>query len=261
MPPLFFIHGLWSRPSTFATLRQELAAAGIASVAPTLPLHDLPPGSPAPAKLGRLRLGDYVRALRADLAALDEPAILVGHSMGGLLAQLLAVAAPERVKGLVLLSTAPSAQTQLHAISLSSIRTIAGMTLHWGWWNEPVKPDLAVARQAVFNGVPEEETRAGLAELTWDSGAVLAQISAPMLDPSHGSRVEYAAIKTPALVITGLEDHIVPASVSRATARQLSAAGLSVDYEEWPGVGHWLFHDAVRPRLAAALSRFASSLG
>ena len=262
MPPLFFIHGMWSRPSTFATLRQELAAAGIASVAPTLPLHDLPPGSPPPALLGRLKLGDYVTALNADLAALDEPAIVVGHSMGGLLAQLLAAkVAPGKVRGLILLSTAPSAQTQLHALHFSSLKAVAGMTLRWGWWAEPTMPDMSIARAAIFNGVPEEETRAGLAEITWDSGAVLAQISAPLLDPAHGSRVDYDALKIPALVIAGLEDRIVPAGVSRATVRQLAAGGAKVDYEEWAGVGHWLFHDAVRPRLAAAISRFSASIG
>ena len=88
---------------------------------------------------------------------------------------------------------------------------------------------------------------------------MLAQISAPLLDPSHGSRVDYTALTMPALVITGLADQIVPAGVSRATARHLATAGASVDYEEWPNVGHWLFHDAVRPRLAAALSRFAAT--
>ena len=260
MPTLFFIHGLWSRPSTFATLRQELAAAGLPSVAITLPYHDLPPGSPAPMPLGKLKLADYVASLRRDLAAVEGPVIVVGHSMGGLLAQLLTAASPGRVRGLALLSTAPSAQTQLHAISLSSIKAVAGMTLHWGWWAEPLLIDQQVARHAVYNGVSEEETRVGLADLTWDSGAVLAQISAPLLDPTQGSRVDYSALQRPALVIAGLEDQIVPPGVSRSTARLLTANGASVDYEEWPGVGHWLFHDAVRPRLGAAISRFMASL-
>lgn len=262
MPPLFFIHGMWSRPTTFATLRQELAAAGCASFAPTLPGHDVPPGSPPPAGLGRLRLHDYVGSLRRDFEALGTPAILVGHSLGGLLAQLLAAdIGAERVRGMVLLATAPSAQAHFQASSLSSIKAVIGMMCRWGWWSEPTKPSPEVVRESVFNGVNEEEARHGIAEITWDSGAVLAQISAPFLDLSHGSRVAYGRCRQPALVIAGSEDRIVPATVSRATARLLAAAGAPVDFEMWPGVGHWLFHDAVRPRLAAALTRFAASLG
>ena len=130
-----------------------------------------------------------------------------------------------------------------------------------GWWNEPTLIDEESARAGIFNGVPEDEVRPALAELTWDSGAVLAQIAAPFLDPEKASRVAYERLSMPSLVVTGRDDRIVPAAVSRRTARLLAAAGSRVDYEEWPNVGHWLFHDAVRPRLAAALSRFASSLG
>lgn len=262
MAPLFFIHGMWGRPSAFAVLRQELAAAGFTSVAPTLPLHDLPAGSPPPAALGALRLGDYVESLRRDLAALDEPPIVIGHSLGGLLAQLLVAAVgPEKVRGLALLATAPSAQVQVHALDPAALKAVWGMTMQWGWWAKPLMPVPGVLRTAVFNGVSEEEIRQGLAEVTWDSGAVLAQLAAPLLDPARGSRVDYARLQLPALVLTGLDDRMMPAAVSRATARHLGGAGARVDYEEWAGVGHWLFHDAVRPRLAAALSRFAASLG
>ncbi|MGL6043561.1 MAG: alpha/beta hydrolase, partial [Sandaracinobacteroides sp.] len=96
--------------------------------------------------------------------------------------------------------------------------------------------------------------------LTWDSGPVLAQIAAPFLDRDKGSKVPYAKLARPALVIAGSEDRTVPPETSRKTARLLSAAGARVDFEEWPSVGHWLFHDAVRPRVAGAISRFMASL-
>jgi pimeloyl-ACP methyl ester carboxylesterase len=72
--------------------------------------------------------------------------------------------------------------------------------------------------------------------------------------------MDYGRLTRPALVVTGRDDRIVPPAVSRRTARLLAAAGARVDYEEWPGVGHWLFHDAVRPRVAAVVSRFMASV-
>nr|WP_255696900.1 alpha/beta hydrolase [Sandaracinobacteroides sayramensis] len=261
MPAILMIHGMWSRPSTFTRLRAELEAAGIRSAAVTLPHHDLPPGAPAPAALGALRLSDYVAALEREAAALEGPVVVLGHSMGGLLAQL--VSETVQPSGLVLLSTAPSAQAAAFgtALSAASLRTMWGVTGHWGWWNEPTLIGEEASRAGVFNGVPEAEIRPALAELTWDSGAVLAEIAAPFLDPDKGSRVDYARLRMPALVIAGLEDRIVPAAVSRRTARLLAGSGGRVDYEEWPNVGHWLFHDAVRPKLASAVSRFVASLG
>ncbi len=261
LPAILMIHGMWSRPSTFTQLRSELEAAGISSAAVTLPHHDVPPGAPAPAALGTLRIADYVAALEREAAALDGPIIVLGHSMGGLLAQL--VSEIVQPKGLILLSTAPSAQAGGGgaAFSAASLRTMWGVTGSWGWWNEPTRLPEDAARAGVYNGVPEAEIRPALAELTWDSGPVLAQIAAPFLDAEKGSRVTYQRLGMPSLVITGLEDRIVPAAVSRKTARLLASGGARVDYEEWPNVGHWLFHDAVRPKLAAAISRFVASLG
>ena len=73
LPAILMIHGMWSRPSTFTQLRAELEAVGIRSAAVTLPHHDVPPGAPAPAALGSLRLADYVAALQREAAALEGP--------------------------------------------------------------------------------------------------------------------------------------------------------------------------------------------
>ncbi len=256
VPPIMMIHGMWSRPSAFSVLRAELEAAGLRSVAPTLPYHDLPPGSAAPEALKTLKLADYVAALEQEVAALREVPIILGHSMGGLLAQLLAVRV--QPKGLILLSTAPSAAAQ--RVSLAQLRTMKGVTLRWGWWREATLLDEAGARWGVYNGVPEAEVRPALSELTWDSGPVMAQIAAPWLDSAHGSVVDYSRLAMPALVIVGREDRTISPATPRETARLLARAGAEVDYEEWPGVGHWLFHDAVRPRVAQAVSRFVAGL-
>jgi pimeloyl-ACP methyl ester carboxylesterase len=257
MPPILMIHGMWSRPSTFTQLRAELEPLGLRSAAVTLPHHDVPPGAPAPAALATTRIADYVAALERDVADLGEPPVILGHSMGGLLAQLLSVRV--QPKGLILLSTAPSAQAS--AFSAAAVRTMWNVTGKWGWWREPTLLDAEAARFGVYNGVPEAETRPALAELTWDSGPVLAQLAAPFLDHDKAAKVDYSRLTMPTLIITGLDDRIVPAATSRKTARHLTAAGTRVDYEEWSNVGHWLFHDAVRPRVAAAISRFMVSLG
>lgn len=256
-PTLFLIHGMWSRPSVFGQLRAELAPAGIRTVAPTLPMHDVAPGSPAPSGIAGLGVAEYVAALERDIADLGERPVILGHSMGGLLAQKLA----ERVqpRGLILLATAPSSSAG--ALSPGALRTMAGVTTRWGWWRSPTMLSEPAARYGVFGGVPEEETRAAVADLTWDSGRALRQLALPWADPAKASKVDYARLTMPALVIVGDQDRIVPPATARKTARLLASAGARVDFEQWPGVGHWLFHDAVRPRLASAIARFLASIG
>ncbi len=244
---------MWGRPSTFALLSAELEAAGLRAVAPALPFHDVPPGAPAPPALSRLRLADYVAALVAEVEALGSLPVILGHSLGGLLAQL--VAARTGAAGLILLAPAPSAQTLRP--SLAQAMTLGRVTLGWGWWKKATRIDAAAARAGVLNGVPDAEAEAALAELTWDSGPVLAQIAAPFLDRDAGSRVDYARLTMPALILFGMADRIATAATARATARRLPGP---VDYEEWPDCGHWFFHDAIRPRLAARVAAFVASL-
>jgi pimeloyl-ACP methyl ester carboxylesterase len=255
-PPILFIHGMWSRPSAFAKLRAELSAVGIESTAPALPFHEVPPGAPAPEGLAGLGLEDYVDALAPQARALGPDIIVCGHSMGGLLAQLLAVRVQPR--GLILLATGPSATTGAQA--LAPFRTLVRVTSRWGWWRKPTLLDAAGARFGVYGGVPEPEVTEAIAELTWDSGRVLAQMAFPGLDRSHGARVDYARLTMPSLLVIGSADRMTTPAITRNTARALAAGGARVEVEEVQGAGHWLFHDAVRPKIAGAISRFAASL-
>ena len=234
-------------------MRDALEADGWDTHAPALPFHDLPRGAPAPAALARVTLADYVAALRAFIATLPANPVLVGHSMGGLLAQLVAV--ETQPPALVLLCPAASAATP--GIGLDPVRTLWSVLTRWGWWRTPTLLSEAGARFGVYNGVPEAEILRGLSELTWDSGRVMAQIAFPWADPARGANVDYARLAMPALVLTGAEDRIAPSAIARATARNLPGP---VRFEPLAGVGHWLFHDPVGPQVTRLLREFLAPL-
>ena len=69
------------------------------------------------------------------------------------------------------------------------------------------------------------------------------------LPPLFGNvtRVDYARLNQPALVVVGLNDRITPPGIARATARNLT--GL-VDYQELPGAPHWLFWGDLETQVA-----------
>jgi pimeloyl-ACP methyl ester carboxylesterase len=233
-PILFCIHGLWATPATFARLKTRFEAAGYQVVTPALPFHERDPALPPVPEIGLLTVEDYAQFLEAEIAKLPEPPVIVGHSMGGMLAQIVAARVAHR--GLVLLSTAATATTVVPG--LATIRTMAGVVTKWGWWHAPTRIEYAAAKWGIFNGVPEDITRAEVAALVWDSGRVIAEMTLPTLSSTRATTVDYSRLDKPALLIVGSEDRITLPGISRATARKLKGA---IDYHEIPGAPHWLF--------------------
>ena len=247
-PPILFIHGMWSHSGVWDWFRSHFEALGHETHAPMLPFHDPHPDAEPDPLLATTGLRDYVDALLAAARDLPEAPIIVGHSMGGLLAQK--VAAENGAAALALLSPAPSAQAG--SLAISPLRTMLGVTTSSNWWRSPTKIDADRARWGIFNNVPAEPTNEALRQLSWDSGKVLFQIAMPFADRSKASQVDYGALTMPSLVLVGDTDRTTPVGVARATARRIPGA---TDYVELDEVGHWIFHSPVRERVAEEIER------
>jgi nucleotide-binding universal stress UspA family protein len=99
------IHGSWSRGEQLAPARTAFEERGYTAHTPTLRHHELPMQEGA-MKIASLSLRDYTDDLVTFVNSLDCPPLLIGHSTGGLLAQL--VAARTRHAGLVAACPAPA---------------------------------------------------------------------------------------------------------------------------------------------------------
>ena len=250
---LYFIHGMWSTPAVWSGLRARFEAAGYTTYAPALPYHDRLRNEPPPPELATLSVRDYVEYLVDDISRLDVAPVIVGHSLGGFLAQ--AVAARVQPAGLILLSPGPT--SAIAAVGVDPVRTVWNIVSRWGWWKRPSMIDVAPARWGIYNNVPEDIASAEIDALVWDSGRVLAELSFPWARRDNSAAVDYARLAMPALVVVGNEDRITPAGVARATARHLTGA---VDYHELSGVGHWLFHAPVVERVGDLMADWLAAL-
>ncbi|MFT3803512.1 MAG: alpha/beta hydrolase [Burkholderiaceae bacterium] len=99
MKHMILIHGAWQGSWAFASWLPWLRAAGWSPLTVDLPGNDASPGAAADADLA-----GYTRHVLDVLQALDGPAVVVGHSGGGMTASQVAQAAPERVAALVYLA-------------------------------------------------------------------------------------------------------------------------------------------------------------
>ena len=100
-PPLLLIHGMFGGAWQFTDWQHRLAKRGRSSVAIDLRGHG---ASGTVADIGCVSLNDYVEDALAAARALGTPAV-VGHSMGGLIAQKLAE--KNAVSAAVLVCSAP----------------------------------------------------------------------------------------------------------------------------------------------------------
>lgn len=177
-----------------------------------------------------------IQQLADDAAhAIDElgaPQIVIGHSMGGYIAQALAATRPEQVEGLILIGTSPGGRAAT-----------------------PVPPSTVDAWRAAAGAPPEEYARRTM-PLSFRPGwpgehpDAYERLLAARLDfptPEHTWRAQFAAcedhlahgidprrITVPTLVIHGTADRIVPVANGRLLALALPRA----QYLEIEGAGH-----------------------
>jgi pimeloyl-ACP methyl ester carboxylesterase len=102
---IVMIHGMWGGAWCFDNFKHFFEEKGYQCFTPILRHHNVDPKDIPNPGLGRTSLLDYAQDLEEYIHKLDDKPIIIGHSMGGLLAQILG--SRELGKAIVLLTPAP----------------------------------------------------------------------------------------------------------------------------------------------------------
>ena len=116
---IVMIHGMYGGSWYWENYKNFLEQRGFRCHTPTLRYHDMDPNDKPDLRLGTTSLLDYARDLEEYIHNLDQKPFLMGHSMGGLLAQILG--ARGLAKGLVLLT--PASPSGINALKYSVIKS------------------------------------------------------------------------------------------------------------------------------------------
>ena len=226
------IHGMWGTPDVWRNWQPVLEARGWQTLTPALRHHDAPPQAPPPA-LGTTSLLDYLADLEAQLRALPEKPVVIGHSMGGLLALLLCARGLARAG--VLLTPAPPAG--VIAIRPSNLWAFARIQMSWGWWRKPHRATLGEALSHTFNTTDPREGSERHSGFVHDSGRALFEMALPWLDARKTTTIDPRLVTVPLLFVAAEKDRLTPPGVVRRAARCFAHVS---DYVEYPGQGHWV---------------------
>lgn len=226
-----FVHGMWSRPWVWQDWVERFEQAGYRCTAVTLPGHE--PGA-RPGAVDGLGVGEYGAAVEPVLRALPAPAVVIGHSMGGIIAQQLAARVP--VAAAVLInSAAPAPVFPLRPVMLPGV---ARHFLRPNLYRRSFLPSRWEAGHLFLNGLPRAQGDSMYARLIPESGRALYQLGFGALNLAGSNRVDRDKIKVPMLALSGVHDHIIPIGVSRAMARWYGPRQLQ--FREFAGHAHWM---------------------
>jgi pimeloyl-ACP methyl ester carboxylesterase len=236
------IHGAFCGPWAFDKFREPFEAAGYKVHVPALRHHG--DGARASRALGKTSLIDYVRDLDAVIAKLDAPPVLIGHSLGGLLAQMLA--AKGLARALVLL--APCPPWGIMPSTLFEIASAQTMLFAGDFWNQPLTPDYWVAAANSLDRLPPAERLKVFSHFVPESGLATFEIMHWAWDAKRAALVNARDVTCPILAMTGEHDRINPPSTVRRIAERYKGR---VVYEELPGHSHWLIGEPGWEKIAA----------
>ena len=242
LPPLILVHGMWSTGETMRDMRMSFEKHGFEVHAPSLPGHRPMSQMDEHARKTLVQSGieEYVRSIQDLVNSMDREPILIGHSMGGLVAQL--VAARTTVEALVLISSAPPAG--LNGWAWSVLRTFGKNLFLFPMWKKLTQIGLPNIRYGIANtqplGTQEEIAR----DVTYESGRASFQIGMWFLFRRPPTRVAVDLVDCPILMLGGQEDRITPIGLQRNIAELYRGRARLI---ELPGVCHWTIGGSALP--------------
>jgi non-heme chloroperoxidase len=242
--PVVFVHGLWLLPSSWdrwATLFEE---AGFTALTPGWPddPETVAEANAHPEVMANKTVGQVADHFSEIVRKLTQRPVVIGHSFGGLLAQILA----GRGQSAATVAVDPAPFRGVLPLPFSALKSA------WPVLGNPANRKRAIPltyeqfRYAFANAVTEEEAQELYKTFAVPAaGAPLFQAAAANLNPWTEAKVDTEnPERGPLLIISGQKDHTVPWSITNATFKHQQKNTSVTEIVEIPNRGHALTIDS-----------------
>jgi pimeloyl-ACP methyl ester carboxylesterase len=230
---IVMIHGMWGSGWYWGNFEDFFKSKGYRCVVPTLRFHDMDPNAVPDPRLGTTSLLDYAKDLEKLILELQVIPILMGHSMGGLLAQILG--SRGLAKALVLLT--PAAPHGIIALKPSVIKSFWSGLTKWGFWRKPFRQTFDEAVYSMLHLMPPDSRKSIYDKFGYESGRAASEIGFWIFDSKGAARVDESKVTCPVLIVAGKEDRITPVSVIQKITEKYKRVST---YKEFSDHAHWV---------------------
>jgi pimeloyl-ACP methyl ester carboxylesterase len=242
--PIVFIHGLWLLPSSWDNWAGVFEEAGYAAVTPVWPddpetVEEARANPDVFAKKTIGQIGDHTAEV---IGALNEKPAVIGHSTGGLLAQIIA----GRGLSAATVAVDPGPFRGVLPLPLSSLKSAAPVLSNPLNKNRAVTLTLDQFKYGWANALSDQE-----AKDLYDRyhvaapGVALMQMANANLNPLTEAKADTKnPDRGPLLIIDGEKDHTVPWSIASASYNKQKRNEGVTEIKSIPNRGHSLTIDS-----------------
>jgi pimeloyl-ACP methyl ester carboxylesterase len=230
---IVFIHGMFMNKECWNNWTGWFESKNYNCIAPSWIGHE---GAPSDLRakhpsrdLEKLSLDDVLNQFENIIKGLESPPILIGHSMGGLVVQILI----NRGLGACGIAIDPAPPAGVFSFKWSFLKS-----------NLPVinpfkgnKPDLITLSRFSFafvNDLPEAVQRSA-----YQTYVVPESRNVPRSSTGKAGKIDFGREHNPLLIIAGGNDHIIPPSLNVSNYNKYKKTKSRTDFREFPGRTHF----------------------
>ncbi|MEU5941719.1 alpha/beta fold hydrolase [Micromonospora sp. NPDC047548] len=236
---IVLIHGLWTTPRSWEHWAQHYRALGFRVLTPAWPGMETEVETlrADPSPIAGLTLGRIIDHYAALVRELPNPPLIMGHSFGGLVSQVLL----DRGLGGAVVAIAPASVKGVLRLPVSTLRSAYPVLRNPANRHKAVPITADEFRYAFGNTISREESdRAWQRYAVPAAGHVLFEGAFANLDARSPATVDNGRDdRAPLLLIAGGNDHVSPPQLVRSNATLYRKSRAITDYQEFPGRSHF----------------------